>query len=165
MLDVALKNRWLVLSLLAALVAGGVYTMLHLNIEAYPDLTNKQVLVTTEAPGLSPVEVEQLITFPLESSMLGMPRTETVRSISKLGLSMITVVFDDSMDIYLARQLVNERLGQAQSRIPAGFQPMRGPLATASGEAYQSPFQGGNLGLMDLKTLHDWDIRYSLQHC
>src|SRR4051794_11950577 len=163
MLSFALRNRWLVLSLLFGVAAAGVYTMLHLNIEAYPDLTNKQVVVTTEAPGLSPVEVEQLITFPLESSMLGMPRTETVRSISKLGLSMITVVFDDSMDIYLARQLVTERLSQAQSRIPAGFQPMLGPLATAFGEVYQYTVQGGNLGLMDRKTLHDWDIRYSLR--
>src|SRR3954463_6675771 len=163
MLDVALKNRWLVLSLLVALVVGGIYTMLHLNIEAYPDLTNKQVVVTTEAPGLSPVEVEQLITFPLETSMLGMPRTQTVRSISKLGLSMITVVFEDSMNIYLARQLVNERLSQAQSRIPQGFQPMLGPLATAFGEVYQYTLQGGNVSLMDRKTVQDWDVRYALR--
>ncbi len=163
MLSFALRNRWLVLSLLFGVAAAGIYTMLHLNIEAYPDLTNKQVVVTTEAPGLSPVEVEQLITFPLETSMLGMPKTQTVRSISKLGLSMITVVFDDSMDIYLARQLVNERLGQAQSRIPQGFQPMLGPLATAFGEVYQYTLQGGNLSLMDRKTMQDWDVRYALR--
>src|SRR3954447_17033211 len=163
MLNFALRNRWLVLSLLFGVAAAGVYTMLHLNIEAYPDLTNKQVVVTTEAPGLSPVEVEQLITFPLETSMLGIPRTQTVRSISKLGLSMITVVFDDSMDIYLARQLVNERLGQAQSRIPQGFQPMLGPLATAFGEVYQYTLQGGKVSLMDRKTLQDWDVRYGIR--
>src|SRR3954452_5101452 len=163
MLSFALRNRWLVLSLLFGVAAAGVYTMLHLNIEGYPDLTNKQVVVTTEAPGLSPVEVEQLITFPLETSMLGMPKTQTVRSISKLGLSMITVVFDDSMDIYLARQLVNERLGQAQSRIPQGFQPMLGPLATAFGEVYQYTLQGGKVSLMDRKTLQDWDVRYGIR--
>src|SRR3954452_1981790 len=163
MLNFALRNRWLVLSLLFGVGAAGIYTMLHLNIEGYPDLTNKQVVVTTEAPGLSPVEVEQLITFPLETSMLGMPRTQTVRSISKLGLSMITVVFDDSMDIYLARQLVNERLGQAQSRIPQGFQPMLGPLATAFGEVYQYTLQGGKVSLMDRKTLQDWDVRYGIR--
>ena len=163
MLSFSLRNRWLVLTVLLGVAVAGIYTMLHLNIEAYPNLTNKQVVVTTEAPGLSPVEVEQLITFPLETSMLGMPKTQTVRSISKLGLSMITVVFDDSIDIYLARQLVNERLGQAQSRIPQGFQPMLGPLATAFGEVYQYTLQGGKVSLMDRKTLQDWDVRYALR--
>ncbi|MDQ2842862.1 MAG: CusA/CzcA family heavy metal efflux RND transporter [Acidobacteriota bacterium] len=163
MLDFALKNRWLVLMAVAALLVGGLYTMFHLNIEAYPDLTNKQVVVTTEAPGLSPVEVEQLITFPIETSLLGMPRKQTVRSVSKLGLSMITVVFDDSMNIYLARQLVAERLGEAQSRLPQGFQPVLGPLATAFGEVYQYTLQGPGLSLMDKKTLHDWNVRYDLR--
>ncbi len=111
MVDFFLKTRWLVLVALGGLIVLGVYTMFHLNIEAYPDLTNIQVLVTTEAPGMSPVEVEQLVTFPIESTLIGMPKTQTVRSVSKLGLSMITVVFDDSMDIYLARQVVSERPG------------------------------------------------------
>ncbi len=163
MLDFALKNRWIVLMAVCALLVGGLYTMLHLNIEAYPDLTNKQVVVTTEAPGVSPIEVEQLITFPIETSLLGMPKMQTVRSVSKLGLSMITAVFDDSMDIYLARQLVTERLQQAQSRLPQGFQPMLGPLSTAFGEVYQYSVQGGNLSLMERKTLHDWDVRYDLR--
>src|SRR3954464_13614670 len=100
MLNFTLRNRWLILSVLFGIAAAGIYTMLHLNIEAYPDLTNKQVVVTTEWAGLSPVEVEQLITFPLETSMLGMPRTQTVRSISKLGLSMIAVLSNYSMDIH-----------------------------------------------------------------
>ena len=118
-------------------------SMFHLNIEAYPDLTNIQVVVTTEAPGMSPVEVEQLVTFPIESTLIGMPKTEVVRSVSKLGLSMITVVFDDSMDIYLARQIVSERLGQVRSRIPSGLEPQLGPLATAFGEVYQFTLEGG----------------------
>ncbi len=163
MLDFALKNRWLVLMAVVALLVGGLYTMLHLNIEAYPDLTNNQVLVTTEAPGISPTEVEQLITFPIETSLLGMPKMQTVRSVSKLGLSMVTIVFDDSMDIYLARQLVAERLRQAQATLPAGYQPRLGPLATAFGEVYQYTVQGGNLSLMQRKTLHDWDVRYDLR--
>ncbi len=163
MLDFFLNNRWLVLIGLLALIVGGVYTMLHLNIEAYPDLTNVQVVVTTEAPGMSPVEVEQLVTFPIEVTLIGMPKTQTVRSVSKLGLSMITIVFDDSMDLYLARQLVNERLGEVRSRIPNGLEPMLGPLATAFGEVYQYTLQGGHLGLMDLKTLHDWQVRYELR--
>src|SRR4051812_35030339 len=123
MLDFFFKNRWLVLVSVLALVIGGGYTMLHLSIEAYPDLTNIQVLVTTEAPGMSPIEVEQLVTFPIESILIGMPKTQVVRSVSKLGLSMITIVFEDSMDIYLARQIVSERLGQARSRIPQGLEP------------------------------------------
>ncbi len=163
MLDLFLNNRWLVLVALLALLVGGVYTMFHLNIEAYPDLTNIQAVVTTEAPGLSPVEVEQLITFPIESTLIGMPKTQVVRSVSKLGLSMITVVFEDSMDIYLARQLVSERLNQVQSRIPPGYQPQLGPLATAFGEVYQFTLQGGQASLMQLKTLLDWVVRYDLR--
>ncbi len=138
--------------------------MFHLNIEAYPDLTNIQVVVTTEAPGMSPVEVEQLVTFPIESTLIGMPRTQVVRSVSKLGLSMITVVFDDSMDIYLARQVVSERLGQVRSRVPQGLEPQLGPLATAFGEVYQFTLQGGpNVDLMRRKTILDWDVRYALR--
>ena len=163
MLDFTLRNRWLVLMAVGALLISGLYTMLHLNIEAYPDLTNNQVLVTTEAPGISPTEVEQLITFPIETTLLGMPRMQTVRSMSKLGLSMVTIVFDDSVDIYLARQLVAERLRQAQARLPAGYQPVLGPLATAFGEVYQYTVKGGQLSLMERKTLHDWDIRYELR--
>ena len=137
--------------------------MFSLNIEAYPDLTNIQVVVTTEAPGMSPVEVEQLVTFPIESTLIGMPKTEVVRSVSKLGLSMITVVFDDSMNIYLARQLVSERLGEVRSRLPAGMEPVLGPLATAFGEVYQFTLAGGNVNLMERKTLLDWVVRYGLR--
>lgn len=163
MADFFLKNRWLVLIALIALSVGGIYTMFHLNIEAYPDLTNVQVLVTTEAPGMSPVEVEQLVTFPVESSLIGMPKTQVVRSVSKLGLSMITVVFDDAMDIYLARQMVSERLGQVRSRIPQGLEPQLGPLATAFGEVYQFVLSGGKADLMERKTLLDWVVRYELR--
>ncbi len=163
MLNFFLNNRWLVLIALLGLMAGGVYTMLHLNIEAYPDLTNVQVLVTTEVPGMSPVEVEQLVTFPVESTLIGMPKTQVVRSVSKLGLSMITVVFDDSMNIYLARQMVSERLGEVRSRIPQGLEPQLGPLATAFGEVYQFTLQGGQADLMERKTLLDWVVRYNLR--
>lgn len=163
MLNFALDNRWLVLIAMLGLLAGGIYTMLHLNIEAYPDLTNKQVVVTTEAPGMSPSEVEQLITFPLETTLLGLPKIETERSVSKLGLSTITVVFEDSTDLYLARQLVTERLSEARSRIPAGMEPTLGPMATAFGEVYQYTLEGPRTGLMELKTIHDWDVRYALK--
>ncbi|AFL87800.1 heavy metal efflux pump, cobalt-zinc-cadmium [Terriglobus roseus DSM 18391] len=157
-----LDNRWLVVAMLLVLIAGGIYTMFQLPIEAFPDLTNNQVVVTVQCPGLSPVEVEQLVTYPIETSLMGMPKLQMVRSTSKLDLSMVTVIFDDSMDKYLVRQLVAERLNQVQSRIPTGLQPQIGPMATAFGEVYQYTVEAPKMSLMDIKTLHDWVIRYDL---
>src|SRR5260370_11690802 len=151
-------KRWIVLSVTAAMIALGLYTMWNIPIEAFADLTNTQVVITVEAPGMSPTEVEQLVTFPLETTVMGIPHMQTVRSISKLGLSMITVVFDDSIDIFLARQLVNERIGEAQGRIPAGLQPVMGPLATVFGEAFQFTLPSSTRPLMDLTTLLDWRL-------
>src|ERR1700731_465904 len=161
--DFSLDNRWIVLSVTAALIAFGLYTMWNIPIEAFPDLTNTQVDVTGEARGMSPTEVEQLVTFPLETALMGIPHLQTVRSISKLGLSMITAVFDDSIDIFLARQLVSERIGEAQGRIPAGLQPVMGPLASVFGEAFQFTLQSSAQALMDLKTLLDWRLRFDLR--
>jgi len=158
----SLQNRWLVLASMVGLLAGGIYVMLHIAIDAFPDLTNNQVLVTTEAPGMSPTEVEQLVTFPIETALIGMPKTQVVRSISKLGLSMVTVIFNDNVDIYLARQLTNERLSEARSRIPSGLEPRLGPLATAFGEVLQYTLEGG-ASLMERKTLQDWRVRYDLR--
>lgn len=162
-IDFLLDNRWLVLGLLLALVVGGIATMLHLPLEAFPDLTNNQVVVTVQCPGMSPVEVEQLVTFPLETGLMGLPKLQMVRSTSKLELSMVTAIFDDSMDRYLVRQLVSERLNQVQSRLPQGMSPVMGPMATAFGEVYQYTVQSPQLDLMQLKTLNDWRIRYDLQ--
>ena len=135
--------------------------MLQLPIEAFPDLTNNQVVVTVQCPGMSPVEVEQLVTYPIETSMMGMPKLQTVRSTSKLELSMVTMIFDDNMNQYLVRQLVAERLNQVQGRIPPNLQPQIGPMATAFGEVYQYTVSGP-MSLMQIKTLHDWVIRYAL---
>jgi heavy metal efflux system protein len=162
-IDFSLDNRWVVLSAAAAVIALGLYTMWNIPIEAFPDLTNTQVDVTVQAPGMSPTEVEQLVTFPLETALMGIPHMQTIRSISKLDLSMITVVFDDNIDIYLARQLVNERIGEAQGRIPAGLQPVMGPLASVFGEAFQFTLQSSTETLMDLKTLLDWRLRFDLR--
>ena len=161
--DFSLDNRWIVLSVAVGIIAFGLYTMWNIPIEAFPDLTNTQVDVTVEAPGMSPTEIEQLVTFPLETALMGIPHMQTVRSISKLGLSMITVVFDDNIDIFLARQFVNERIGEAQGRIPAGLQPVIGPLASVFGEAFQFTLQSSNGTLMDLKTLLDWRLRFDLR--
>ncbi len=162
LVDFFLSNRWLVVALLLVLVVGGITVMLDLPLEAFPDLTNNQVVVTVQCPGMSPVEVEQLVTYPIETSMMGMPKLQMVRSTSKLDLSMVTVIFDDSMDKYLVRQLVAERLNQVQSRIPAGLQPQMNPMSTAFGEVYQYTVSAPKMSLMQLKTLHDWVIRYAL---
>ncbi len=162
LVDFFLSNRWLVGALLIVLVIGGITVMLHLPLEAFPDLTNNQVVVTVQCPGMSPVEVEQLVTYPIETSMMGMPKLQMVRSTSKLDLSMVTVIFDDSMDKYLVRQLVAERINQVQSRIPAGLQPQMNPMSTAFGEVYQYTVSAPKMSLMQIKTLHDWVIRYAL---
>jgi cobalt-zinc-cadmium resistance protein CzcA len=111
---------------------------------------------------MSPVEVEQLVTYPIETAMMGMPKLQTVRSTSKLDLSMVTIIFDDSMNKYLVRQLVAERLSQVQSRLPIGLQPQMNPMSTAFGEVYQYTVSAPKLSLMQIKTLHDWVIRYAL---
>jgi len=162
MIHFLLDNRWLVAAMLLTLIAGGIYVMLQLPLEAFPDLTNNQVVVTVQCPGMSPIEVEQLVTYPIETTMMGMPKLQMVRSTSKLDLSMVTVIFDDSMDKYLVRQLVAERISQVQSRIPQGLQPQLGPMATAFGEVYQYTVSSAHMSLMQVKTLQDWFVRYQL---
>jgi cobalt-zinc-cadmium resistance protein CzcA len=161
-MDFLLDNRWLVFGMVLVLIAGGLAVMVQLPIEAFPDLTNNQVVVTVQCPGMSPVEVEQLVTYPIETAMMGMPKLQTVRSTSKLELSMVTIIFDDSMDGYLVRQLVAERLSQVRSRLPMGLEPQMGPMATAFGEVYQYTISAPKMTLMQIKTLQDWVIRYAL---
>ena len=162
-IDYHLDHRWVVLIGLAVLLVAGFNALYQIPIDAFPDLTNNQVTVITEAPGMAPVEVEQLVTFPIESAMMGLPDTEEVRSISKLGLSIVTIVFADGVDNYFARQLVNERLNEARGRIPDGLEPALGPVATAFGEVYQYTLEGEGYSAMELKTLHDWEIKYQLR--
>ncbi|MBM3804872.1 MAG: efflux RND transporter permease subunit [Acidimicrobiia bacterium] len=137
LVDLHLHHRWLVLAGLGGLVIVGLWSLSQISIDAFPDLTNNQVVILTEARGMAPVEVEQLVTFPIEAALMGVPGTVQVRSVSKLGLSLVTVVFEDSVNLYLARQLVNERLQDARARIPPGLEPSLGPVATAFGELYQ----------------------------
>lgn len=157
-----LSNRWLVLVLLAVLMACGITVMTQLPIDAFPDLTPNQVVVTVQCPGMSPVEVEQLVTYPLETSMMGLPKMVGVRSVSKLGLSMITIVFNDSVSQYRVRQMVSQRLNEVRNRLPAGLQPQMGPMATAFGEVYQYTISAPKMTLMQIKTLQDWVVRYAL---
>src|SRR5438132_6113668 len=161
-IDFTLAYRWLVLVGILILLAGGGYALYTIPVEAFPDLTNNQVVVVTDAPSLPPSEVEQLVTYPIERSMLGLPNKEEVRSLSKLGLSMITVVFDDSVPMYLARQLVSERLQQISSQLPPNVQPSLGLPATAFGELYQYTLSGP-MSPMELKDLHEWVIKGQLR--
>jgi cobalt-zinc-cadmium resistance protein CzcA len=160
--DFTLAYRWLVLSATAVLLAIGGYALYTIPVEAFPDLTNNQVVVVTEAPSLPPTEVEQLVTYPIERGMLGLPDKQQVRSLSKLGLSMVTIVFDDSVSMYFARQLVSERLQQAASSLPKGIQPVLGLPSTAFGELFQYTLIGP-MSPMDLKDLHEWVIKPQLR--
>ncbi len=158
-----LDNRWLVLVGMLMLVGAGIYSLNEVSIEAFPDLTPNQVTIVTSAPAMAPDEVADLVTYPLEASVMGLPRAQGVRSISKLGLSMVTIAFDDSVNIYFARQIVNERIQEAKTRLPAGLEPTLGPVATAFGEVYQYTVEGEKHSLMELKTIHEWMVKNQLR--
>ena len=159
----SLRQRLFILLCLAATVVTGVVAYRELPVEAFPDLTNNQVVVVTAAPGLAAIEVEQRITYPVETALMGVPSTEEVRSISKAGLSIVTIVFDDAVAVYFARQLVNERLADVRGRLPLGVEPTLGPVATAFGEIYQYLIEGDTVDAMERKALHDWEIRARLR--
>ncbi len=176
LIEFALRRRILVIAM-ALLIGGlGVYALQHLNIDAFPDVTNVQVQVITEAPGRSPQEVERFITLPLEIQMTGLPGLTEMRSLSKFGLSLLTVVFRDDVDVYFARQIVLERLIAAKSALPADTDSVLGPVSTGLGEVFrytvertagkvageaapQAPWATSLADLRDTRTLQDWVIR------
>ena len=139
-----LRHRFLVLIALAGLVAYGVYASLKLQVDAFPDVTNVQVQVYTTWPGMSPEEVEKQVTFPIEVQMAGLPDMVELRSVSRFGFSLITVVFADHVDLYFARQLVLERLIAAKEKLPKGSDPVLGPIATGLSEIYQYTLEEEN---------------------
>lgn len=155
----ALHQRLLVLIATAILIGTGLWAMNRLPVDAFPDVTNIQVQILTQAPGFAPTEVEKLITFPIETTMGGLPRLDEVRSLSKIGLSVITVSFEDGVDIYFARQQVFERLQQAKERLPQGIEPQMGPITTGLGEVYQYILEGEGQDLTELRAIQDWVIR------
>ena len=159
----ALRHRIFVALCVAALVVTGLLAWRDLPVEAFPDLTNNQVVVVTQAAGLAAPDVEQRITYPIESALMGTPGADEIRSISKFGLSMVTVVFDDAVPVYFARQLVTERVNEVRGRIPPGAEPTLGPVATAFGEIYQYLIEGDDASVMTRKTLHDWSLRTRLR--
>jgi heavy metal efflux system protein len=162
----SIAQKLVVLLLVAIMAAGGIYSLLNLPIDAVPDVTNVQVQILTGAPSLAPLEIERQITFPIEVAMSGLPNVEEIRSVSKFGISNITIVFEESTDIYFARQLIQERLSQARENIPPGIgAPEMGPIATGLGEIYQYEVKaekGSNYTATDLRTIHDWNIRRQL---
>jgi cobalt-zinc-cadmium resistance protein CzcA len=163
-IDFSLNNRFLVVVLWFLVVAVGINSMLNLPIDAVPDVTNIQVQILTNSPGLPPEEVERFITFPVETAMSGLPAIEEIRSVSKFGLSVVTVVFEEGTDIYWARQLVGERLVEAREEIPEGYgDPAMGPISTGLGEIYQFEVRGEGYTPMELRTVLDWNVNYQLR--
>jgi cobalt-zinc-cadmium resistance protein CzcA len=155
----AVRQRAAVAALVLALVGAGLWALSTLRVDAFPDLTDVQVQVLIEAPGLSPVEVERLATFPLEVAMNGMPSVTLVRSVSKYGFAAVTVVFEDGVDIQRARTLVSERLQGVREQLPAGAEANLGPLSAANSEIYMYTVSGGGKDLAELRTLHDRIVR------
>ena len=169
----SIRQRGLVLLASAGIAALGVYNYERLPIDAVPDITNVQVQINTEAPGYSPLEAEQRITFPVETAMAGLPRLDYTRSLSRYGLSQVTVVFEDGTDIYWARNLVNERIQEAKDRLPPGVTVAMGPIATGLGEIYMYTVEaeegargpdGEPYTATDLRTIQDWIIKPQLRN-
>jgi cobalt-zinc-cadmium resistance protein CzcA len=172
-IEFAIRQRWLVMLGVLAMAALGVYNFRRLPIDAVPDITNIQVQINSEAPGFSPLEAEQRITFPVETAMAGLPNLDYTRSLSRYGLSQVTVAFKDGTDIYWARQLINERIQEVKEQLPEGVEPELGPIATGLGEIYvysvearddaRTP-EGKPYTPTDLRTLQDWVIKPQLRN-
>ena len=159
LIEGSLKNRMLVLTMAIIMGALGAYAAVSLPIDAVPDLTNVQVQIVTDAGALSPLEVEQYVTYPVELTMSGLPNVEKIRSISRLGISLVTVVFHEGTDIYRGRQLIQERLTDAAEKIPAGYgTPRLNPLTTALGEILQFEVKSDRHTPMELRTILEWHI-------
>jgi len=159
----SIENRFFIVIFSVLLIAAGLWSAVNLPIDAVPDVTTKQVQINTVAPALAPEEVERQITFPIEVALAGMPRLEETRSISQFGLSQVTVVFQDSVDIYFARQLVLERLQSAEEELPPGIsRPSMGPVSSGLGEIYYVMVEGPQ-SEMDRRTLLDWVIKPQLR--
>ncbi|MEN8150530.1 MAG: CusA/CzcA family heavy metal efflux RND transporter, partial [Planctomycetota bacterium] len=186
----AVRQRWLVVFFTIALVAAGIVTFRRLPIDAFPDVSNTQVMVLTEAPGLAPDEVERLVTFPIEIEMAGLPDVKLVRSLSRSGLSQVVIIFEDGTDTYFTREVVFQRLAHARESLPPGVEPELGPISTGLGEIYQYSLESGfycpdhprewardaakcprcgkamvdgGHSLMDLRTIQDWIVSPQLR--
>ena len=171
LIKLAIARRNLVMVVVAIVALLGLWNFNRLPIDAVPDITNVQVMINTEAAGFTPLEVEQRITYPLETALAGLPGLEYTRSVSRYGLSQVIAIFSDDTDIYFARQLVGERMASASGRLPYGLQPEMGPIATGLGEIFMFTVDaepgamnadGSAITPMDLRSVHDWIIRPQL---
>lgn len=169
----AIEHRWLVMLAVLGMAALGVFSYQKLPIDAVPDITNVQVQINTKAPGYSPLETEQRVTYPIETVMAGLPGLEQTRSLSRYGLSQVTVIFKEGTDIYFARQLVNERIQSARGQMPAGVEPNIGPISTGLGEIYLWTVEsqpgakkpnGEPYTATDLREIQDWVIKPQLRN-
>ena len=170
-LRASLNGRSVIMALVLFISILGIWNFNRLPIDAVPDITNVQVVINTEAPGYTPLEVEQRVTFPIETAMAGLPNLEYTRSVSRYGLSQVTIIFSDDTDIYFARQLVNERLTNVRTKLQASLNPELGPMATGLGEIFMftvdalpgaTKDDGTAITPTDLRTAHDWIIRPQL---
>jgi cobalt-zinc-cadmium resistance protein CzcA len=165
-LALSIRQRWIVIAAVLGISGLGAWNFTRLPIDAVPDITNVQVQINTSAPGYSPLEVEQRITFPIETAMGGLPHLQYTRSLSRYGLSQVTVVFRDGTDIYFARQLVNERLQQVKDQVPPGSTTSMGPISTGLGEIFMYAVEakpGSQVSLTELRTIQDWIIKPQLR--
>ncbi|WP_219117381.1 efflux RND transporter permease subunit [Janthinobacterium sp. UMAB-56] len=169
----AIDQRWLVMLAVAAMAGLGIYSYQKLPIDAVPDITNVQVQINTQSAGYSPLETEQRVTFPIETAMAGLPNLEQTRSLSRYGLSQVTVIFKDGTDIYFARQMINERLQEAKESLPTGITPKMGPVSTGLGEIYLWTVEtqdgakkpdGTPYTPTDLREIQDWIIKPQLRN-
>ena len=167
----SINRRWLVMAGVLLLIGAGLRNYQKLPIDAVPDITNVQVQINTEAPGFSPLESEQRITYPVETALAGIPKLSYTRSLSRYGLSQVTVVFEEGTDLYFARNLINERLGAIKSVLPAGLEPEMGPVATGLGEIFMYTVEakegflqedGTPIDSIELREIQDWIIKPQL---
>ncbi|OAI02012.1 MULTISPECIES: CusA/CzcA family heavy metal efflux RND transporter [Methylomonas] len=173
LIRLAIEHRWLVILAVLGMAGLGIFNYTILPIDAVPDITNVQVQINTTAPGYSPLETEQRITYPIETVMAGLPNLEQTRSLSRYGLSQVTVIFQDGTDVYFARQLVNQRIQEAKDKMPAGITPAMGPISTGLGEIYlwiveaqegaKKP-DGSPYTATDLREIQDWIIKPQLRN-
>ncbi|MBT33645.1 MAG: CusA/CzcA family heavy metal efflux RND transporter, partial [Thalassobius sp.] len=161
----SVQNKLLVAMLMVVLIIAGIWSITKIPIDAVPDITNNQVQVITQAPNLGTEDIEQFVTYPIELAMSNLPGVMEIRSISRFGLSVVTIVFEDGMDTYLPRQLVSEKLPEIEESIPDGFgKPHMGPISTGLGEIYQYTLDVDSAhqdkySSSDLRTIQDWIIR------
>ena len=164
-IDFSINNKFIIGLLTLSIIGAGIWSMTKVPIDAVPDITNNQVQVITQSPNLGTEDIEQIVTYPVEVAMSNLPNVEEIRSISRFGLSVVTIVFSDDMGTYLPRQLVAEKLNEVKEQIPAGFgEPTMGPISTGLGEIYQytlkvKPEYQDKYSISDVRTMQDWIVQ------